>query len=127
MRVVRGAIKYLTSSRLVLALVLLALVMQITSRVGDYLVALIFVAATHNNLQQLTILIGDAWLASYVVQLVISLFVAPWVLDKLGVKNSIMALPIFTLIGFVAVAANPVPPTSLFPFIVPHGLQPALV
>src|SRR6266851_5394515 len=82
MRVLRGAIQYLTSSRLVLALVLLALVMQVTSRVGDYLVALIFVAATHNSLQELTILIGDAWLASYVVQLVISLFVTPWVLDK---------------------------------------------
>src|SRR5260370_20398349 len=126
MRVVRGAIQYLTSSRLVLALVLLALVMQITSRVGDYLVALIFVAATHNSLQELTILIGNAWLASYVVQLVISLFVAPWVLDKLGVKNAIMALPIFTLIGFVAVAVNPVLPTSLFLFIVRNGLQTGL-
>src|SRR5260370_10466450 len=127
MRVVRGAHQYLTTGRLVLALVLLAVVMQVTGRVGDYLVALIFVAATHNSLQELTILIGNAWLASYVVQLVISLFVAPWVLDKLGVKNAIMALPIFTLIGFVAVAAHPLPPTSLFPFIVPHGLQPALV
>jgi Cyclic nucleotide-binding domain/HEAT repeats len=126
MRVLRGAIQYLTSSRLVLALVLLALVMQVTSRVGDYLVALIFVAATHNSLQQLTILIGNAWLASYVVQLVISLFVTPWVLDKLGVKNAIMALPIFTLIGFVAVAVNPVLATSLFLFIVRNGLQTGL-
>jgi hypothetical protein len=126
MRVVRGAIQYLTSSPLVLALVLLALVMQITSRVGDYLVALIFVAATHNSLQELTILIGNAWLASYVVQLVISLFVTPWVLDKLGVKNAIMALPIFTLIGFVAVAVNPVLATSLFLFIVRNGLQTGL-
>ena len=126
MRVVRGAIQYLTSSRLVLALVLLALVMQVTSRVGDYLVALIFVAATHNSLQELTILIGNAWLASYVVQLVISLFITPWVLDKLGVKNAIMALPIFTLIGFVAVAVNPVLATSLFLFIVRNGLQTGL-
>ncbi|HAC47377.1 MAG TPA: hypothetical protein DCF65_15105, partial [Chloroflexi bacterium] len=116
----------LTSSRLVLALVLLALVMQVTSRVGDYLVALIFVGATHNNLQGLTILIGNAWLASYVVQLVISLFITPWVLDKLGVKNAIMALPIFTLIGFVAVAVNPVLATSLFLFIVRNGLQTGL-
>jgi hypothetical protein len=126
MRVVRGAIQYLTSSRLVLALVLLALVMQVTSRVGDYLVALIFVAATHNSLQALTILIGNAWLASYVAQLVISLFITPWVLDKLGVKNAIMALPIFTLIGFVAVAVNPVLATSLFLFIVRNGLQTGL-
>src|SRR5216683_1652044 len=117
MRVLRGAIQYLTSSRLVLALVLLALVMQVTSRVGDYLVALIFVKATGNNLQSLTILIGNAWLASYVVQLGISLFVTPFVLDKLGVKNAIMALPIFTLIGFIAVAVNPILVTSLFLFI----------
>src|SRR5260370_36277210 len=122
MRVVRGAIQYLTSSRLVLALGLLALVMQVTSRVGDYLVALIFVAATHNNLQQPTILIGNAWLASYVVQLVISLFVAPWVLDKLGVKNAIMALPIFTLIGFVAVAVNPLPAAAMVPLLLRNRL-----
>ncbi len=126
MRVLRGAIQYLTSSRLVLALVLLALVMQVTSRVGDYLVALIFVKATGNNLQSLTILIGNAWLASYVVQLGISLFVTPFVLDKLGVKNAIMALPIFTLIGFIAVAVNPVLVTSLFLFIVRNGLQTGL-
>jgi len=126
MRVLRGAIQYLTSSRLVLALVLLALVMQVTSRVGDYLVALIFVKATGNNLQSLTILIGNAWLASYVVQLGISLFVTPVVLDKLGVKNAIMALPIFTLIGFIAVAVNPVLVTSLFLFIVRNGLQTGL-
>ena len=57
--------------------------------------------ATHSNLQALTILIGNAWLASYVVQLVVSLFViAPIALDKLGVKNAILALPVFTLIGF---------------------------
>ncbi len=126
MRVLRGAIQYLTSSRLVLALVLLALVMQVTSRVGDYLVALIFVKATGNNLQSLTILIGNAWLASYVVQLGISLFVTPVVLDKLGVKNAIMALPIFTLIGFIAVAVNPILVTSLFLFIVRNGLQTGL-
>jgi len=126
MRILRGAIQYLTSSRLVLALVLLALVLQVTSRVGDYLVALVFVAATRSNLQSLTILIGNAWLASYVVQLAISLFVTPLVLDKLGVKNAIMALPLFTLIGFVAVAVNPVLSTALFLFIVRNGLQTGL-
>jgi len=124
--VLRSAIQYMTSSPLVLALVLLALVLQIASRVGDYLVALIFVNATHHNLQALTILIGNAWLASYVVQLVISLFVAPWVLDKLGVKNAILALPIFTLIGFAAVAISPILATSLFLFVVRNGLQTGL-
>ncbi|MEA2628746.1 MAG: antiporter, family, partial [Chloroflexota bacterium] len=124
--IIRAAVQYLTSSPLVLALVLLALVLQVASRVGDYLVALIFVNATHHNLQALTILIGNAWLASYVVQLAISLFVAPWVLDKLGVKNAILALPIFTLIGFAAVAVSPVLVTSLFLFIVRNGLQTGL-
>ncbi len=124
--VLRTAIVHLVSSRLVLALVALALVMQIASRLGDYLVALIFVKTTHGNLQDLTILIGNAWLASYVVQLVISLFVAPWVLDKLGVKNAILALPVFTLIGFTAVAVSPILATSLFLFIVRNGLQTGL-
>ena len=124
--ILRGAIQYMTSSPLVLALVVLALVLQIAGRVGDYLVAVIFVNSTHHNLQALTILIGNAWLASYVVQLVISLFVAPWVLGKLGVKNAILALPIFTLIGFAAVAASPVLATSLFLFIVRNGLQTGL-
>jgi Cyclic nucleotide-binding domain len=126
MSMLRAAFQYVTSSQLVLALVLLALVLHIASRVGDYLVALIFVNSTHHNLQALTILIGNAWLASYVVQLVISLFVAPWVLDKLGVKNAILALPIFTLIGFAAVAASPVLATSLFLFVVRNGLQTGL-
>jgi hypothetical protein len=121
--VLRGALHYLTGNRLVLALVLLALTLQIASRVGDYLVAVLFVQATHNNLQSLTILIGNAWLASYVVQLAVSLFVTPWVLTKLGVKNAIMALPIFTLIGFTAVAIAPVLSTALFLFIVRNGLQ----
>jgi hypothetical protein len=124
--VLRAAIRHLLSSRLVLALVALALVLQIASRLGDYLVALIFVKATHGNLQDLTILIGNAWLASYVVQLVISLFVAPWVLDKLGVKNAILALPLFTLIGFTAMAVSPILATSLFLFIVRNGLQTGL-
>ena len=124
--VLRRAIQYLTGSRLVLSLVLLALVVHVASRVGDYLVAVIFVAATHNNLQALTILIGNAWLASYVVQLAVSLFIAPWVLNRLGVKNAIMALPLFTLIGFTAVAVSPVLTTALFLFIVRNGLQTGL-
>jgi hypothetical protein len=126
MRIVRAAAQYLTSSPLVLALVMLALVLQVASRVGDYLVALVFVSATHNNVQALTILIGNAWLASYVVQLVVSLFVAPWVLEKLGVKNAILALPVFTLIGFLAVAVNPMLVTALFLFVVRNGLQTGL-
>lgn len=120
------AIEHVTGSRLVLALLLLALVLQVASRVGDYLVAVIFVAATHNNLQELTILIGNAWLASYVVQLVVSLFFAPWVLNRLGVKNAILALPVFTLIGFAAVAVNPVLATALFLFVVRNGVQTGL-
>jgi hypothetical protein len=124
--VLRGAFQYATGSRLVLALVLFALALQIASRVGDYLVAVMFVQATHNNLQSLTILIGNAWLASYVVQLAVSLFVTPWILSRLGVKNAIMALPIFTLIGFTAVAIAPVLSTALFLFIVRNGLQTGL-
>ena len=124
--VLGGALRYLTSSRLVLALVLLGLVLQIAGRVGDYLVAVVFVAATHNNLQALTILIGNAWLGSYVVQLIVSLVVTPWILGRLGVKNAIVVLPLFTLIGFTAVAVNPMLPTALFLFIVRNGLQTGL-
>jgi hypothetical protein len=120
------AVEHVTGSRLVLTLVLLALVLQVASRVGDYLVAVVFVAATHNNLQELTILIGNAWLVSYAVQLVVSLFIAPWVLNRLGVKNAILALPLFTLVGFAAVAVNPVLSTALFLFIVRNGLQTGL-
>ena len=126
MAALRAAVNYVTGSRLVFALVLFTLVLQIASRVGDYLVAVLFVNATHNNLQSLTILIGDAWLASYVVQLVVSLFVTPWILNRLGVKNAIMVLPIFTLLGFTAVAASPVLGTALFLFIVRNGLQTGL-
>jgi hypothetical protein len=126
MAALSGAINYLTGSRLVFALVLFTFVLQIASRVGDYLVAVLFVQATHNNLQSLTILIGNAWLASYVVQLVVSLFVTPWILNRLGVKNAIMVLPIFTLLGFTAVAVSPVLGTALFLFIVRNGLQTGL-
>jgi ATP/ADP translocase len=122
----KGAVKYVTASRLVLALILFAFALQIASRIGDYLVAVLFVQATHNNLQALTILIGNAWLASYVVQLAVSLFVTPWVLTKLGVKNAIMGLPLFTLVGFTAVAVAPALATALFLFIVRNGLQTGL-
>ena len=121
-----SAMQYLSASRLVLSLVLLALVLQVASRVGDYLVAQVFVQATKHDLQALTILIGNAWLASYVVQLAVSLFITPWVLNKLGVKQAILVLPVFTLIGFTAVAINPVLATSLFLFIVRNGLQTGL-
>lgn len=124
--VVVRALEHTTGSRLVLALVLLALALQVVSRVGDYMVAVVFVAATHNNLQDLTILVGNSWLVSYAVQLVISLFVAPWILGRLGVKNAILALPLFTLVGFAAVALNPVLATALFLFIVRNGLQTGL-
>ncbi len=124
--VLRRAVEYLTGSRLVLALVLLALVLQVVSRIGDYVVAVLFVAATRNNLQALTILIGNAWLACYVVQLAVSLFIAPWVLDRLGVKNAILILPAFTLLGFAAVAINPVLATALVLFIVRNSLQTGL-
>lgn len=124
--IVRAALSHVTGSRLVLALLLLALVLQVAGRVADYLVAVIFVAATHNNLQALTILIGNAWLASYVVQLIVSLFIAPWVLTRLGVKNAIMILPSFMLFGFAAVAVNPLLATSLFLFFVRNGLQTGL-
>ena len=124
--VLRRAVEYLTGSRLVLALVLLALVLQVVSRIGDYVVAVLFVAATHNNLQALTILIGNAWLACYVVQLAVSLFIAPWVLDRLGVKNAILILPVCTLLGFAAVAINPVLATALVLFIVRNSLQTGL-
>ena len=124
--VLKRAVEYVTGSRLVLSLVLLVLVVQVAGRVGDYLVAVIFVNATHNNLQALTILIGNSWLASYVVQLIVSLVIAPWVLNKLGVKNAIMALPIFTLVGFTAVAINPILATALVLFIVRNGLQTGL-
>ena len=124
--VLRSAFAYAVRSRLVLSIVLLGLVLQVAGRVGDYLVAVVFVGATHNNLQALTILIGNAWLASYVVQLVVSLFIAPWVLARLGVKNAIVALPLFTLIGFAAVAVNPVLATALFLFVVRNGVQTGL-
>src|SRR2546430_7257786 len=83
------ALGHVTGSRLVLAVLLLAFALQVASRVGDYPLAVIFVAATHNNLQELTILTRNAWPASYAVHLVVTLFLAPWVLDPLGATNAI--------------------------------------
>src|SRR5260370_23521329 len=48
------------------------------------------------------------------------------ILDKRGVKNALMALPLFTLVGFTAVAVAPVLSTALFLFIVRNGLQTGL-
>jgi hypothetical protein len=124
--VLKAAVSYVTGSKLVLALILLALVLQVASRIGDYLVATIWVAATHNNLQELTILIGNAWLASYVVQLVVSLFITPLVLNRLGVKNAILILPVVMLVGFGAVAVSPILATSLVLFVARNGLQTGL-
>jgi len=44
----------------------------------------------------------------------VSLVVAPWVLNRLGVKNAILVLPVFTLIGFTAVQStlSSLPPFS---------------
>ena len=47
-------------------------------------------------------------------------------LGKLGVKNAITLLPVFTLVGFTAVAVNPMLGTALFLFIVRNGLQTGL-
>ncbi len=124
--IMRRAFDYAGRSRLVLTLVVLGLLLQVTGRVSDYLVAVLFVEATHNNLQALTILIGNAWLATYVVQLVVSLLVAPWVLQRLGVKNAVLGLPLFSLLGFAAVAVHPVLATALFLFVVRNGLQTGL-
>jgi len=116
------AVGYLRSSRLVLGLVVLALSLILAMRASDYVVALVFVQSTH-NLQELTILLGYAWLLSYVVQLFLALFATPPLLARLGVKNAILALPVATLLGFAAVALSPVLATAVFLFVVRNGLQ----
>ena len=118
-----GALRYLAASRLVLALVVLATVLLVAMRVSDYLVAVVFVDQTHGDLQDLTILIGNAWMLSYVVQLFLGLWVTPWILAKAGVKNAILALPVATLLGFTLVALSPGLGTALFLFVVRNGLQ----
>ena len=105
-----------------LALVLLGTVLLVAMRVSDYLVALVFVNSTQ-NLRQLTVLIGNAWMLSYVVQLCLGLWLTPWLLAKAGVKNAILLLPVATLVGFALVAWAPGLGTSLFLFVVRNGLQ----
>jgi len=117
------ALRYLAVSRLVLALVILGTVLLVAMRVSDYLVAVVFVSETHGDLQDLTILIGNSWMLSYVVQLFLGLWVTPWILAKAGVKNAILALPTATLLGFLLVALSPGLGTALFLFVVRNGLQ----
>ncbi len=119
---VREAFRYLRVSRLVLALVLLGTVLLVGMRISDYLVALVFVRSTP-DLTALTILLGNAWMLSYVVQLALGLWVTPWLLSRAGVKNAILALPVATLAGFAAVALAPGLATALFLFVVRNGLQ----
>ncbi|GAC1654985.1 MAG: hypothetical protein NVS9B1_07150 [Candidatus Dormibacteraceae bacterium] len=119
---IAGAIAYLRVSRLVVALVLLGTVLLVTMRISDYFVALFFVRAT-TNVNDLTVLIGNAWMLSYVVQLALGLWITPWLLAKAGVKNAILALPAATLLGFVAVTVAPGLAASLFLFVVRNGLQ----
>ena len=108
-------------SRLVLALVLLGTVLLVGMRISDYLVALVFVSSTP-DVAALTVLLGDAWMLSYVVQLALGLWVTPWLLARAGVKNAILALPVATLAGFAAVALAP-GLAALFLFVVRNGLQ----
>jgi CRP-like cAMP-binding protein len=119
---VREALRYLRVSRLVLALVLLGTVLLIGMRVSDYLVAIVFVSSTH-DVAELTVLLGDAWMLSYVVQLALGLWLTPWLLARAGVKNAILALPLATVVGFAAVALAPGLATALFLFVVRNGLQ----
>ena len=118
----KGAIHGLRTSRLVQAVAVMAVLLLIGVRLGDYLVAVIFVRATH-GLAQLTVLLGDAWLASYVVQLALALLVAPPLLSRLGVKNAILVLPVAMAAGFAALLAAPGLPAALFLFIIRNGVQ----
>ena len=122
LRSITESLDYLRVSRLVLALVLLGTVLLVVMRVSDYLVAVIFVRSTR-NLEELTVLIGNAWMLSYVVQLFLGLWVTPWLLAKAGVKNAILSLPVATLIGFALVAFAPALGPSLFLFVVRNGIQ----
>src|SRR5207302_2038702 len=73
LRSVAESLDYLRVSRLVLALVLLGTVLLVAMRVSDYLVALVFVSSTP-NIKELTVLIGNAWMLSYVIQLCLGLW-----------------------------------------------------
>ncbi len=119
---VREALRYLRASRLVLALVLLGAVLLVVVRISDYLVAVVFVASTR-NVAELTVLLGNAWMLSYVIQLALGLWLTPWLLARAGVRNAILALPIALLAGFVLVALAPGLGTALVLFVVRNGIQ----
>jgi CRP-like cAMP-binding protein len=106
----------------VLALVLLGTVLIVAMRISDYVAAVIFVHATR-NVTELSVLIGNAWEISYVIQLALGLWITPWLLAKAGVKNAILTLPILTLLGFAFVALAPALLASLFLFVVRNGIQ----
>ena len=116
------SLRFLASSRLLAALVVAAALTLVMMRVSDYLVARLFVAATRGNLQELTVLIGNAWSISYVVQLLLGLFLTPLILSRAGVKNAILVLPAASLAGFIAVALSPGLLSALFLFVVRNGV-----
>src|SRR4029077_4623993 len=99
LRSVSESLDYLRVSRLVLALVLLGPVPLGVMRVSDYLVALVLVRSTH-SLQELTVLIGNAWMLSYVVQLFLGLWLTPSLLAKAGAKNASLSSPTASLLWF---------------------------
>ena len=117
------ALRYLRKSSLVLAFVVMAGLLVITMRVSDYLVAVVFVDVTHRRLRELSVLIGNAWLISYFVQLLLALWVTPWLLNRAGVKNVILALPAAAVTGFLAVAVLPGLNSAMFLFVIRNGLQ----
>jgi hypothetical protein len=117
------ALRYLRSSRLVLAFVVMAGLLIVSMRVSDYLVAVVFVDVTHRHLAELSVLIGNAWLLSYFVQLLLALAVAPFLLNRAGVKNVILALPSAAATGFLAVAILPGLASAMFLFVVRNGLE----
>lgn len=118
----RDSVAYLRASRLVLSLLLLGTLVAVAMRISDYLVALVFVQSA-GDIRELTILIGNAWMISYVVQLVLGLWVTPWLLAKAGVRNAILFLPAATLLGFACVGLAPGLSAALFLFVVRNGVQ----
>ncbi|MEP7105003.1 MAG: hypothetical protein ABI838_04070, partial [Chloroflexota bacterium] len=117
------ALRYLRSSRLVLAFVVMAGLLIVSMRISDYLVAVVFVDVTHRHLAELSVLIGNAWLISYVVQLLLALVVTPFLLNRAGVKNVILALPAAAATGFLAVALLPGLASAMFLFVIRNGLE----
>jgi CRP-like cAMP-binding protein len=119
---IADALGYLRRSRLVLALVLLAMVLVVAMRISDYVAAVIFVQSTH-DLTELTVLIGNAWEISYVIQLALGLWITPWLLARAGVRNAILTLPVLTLLGFALVALFPALLSALALFVVRNGIE----